>query len=95
MTGPEGHLLSRGDEVEAEATHRAITIASEINVPLYVVHLMKQSAANEVRRAKKKGYVVYGEALAVGLATDGSHYFDEDWDHAAGHVMSPAICDNP
>lgn len=48
-----------------------------------------------MRRAKKKGYVVYGEALAVGLATDGSHYFDEDWDHAAGHVMSPAICDNP
>lgn len=87
--------MSRGEEVEAEATHRAITIASEINVPLYVAFLMKQSAANEVRRAKKKGYVVFGETLAVSLATDGSHYWDEDWDKAARNVMAPALCDNP
>jgi dihydropyrimidinase len=41
VTGPEGHPLSRTDEIEAEATHRVITIAHEINVPLYVVHIMK------------------------------------------------------
>jgi dihydropyrimidinase len=56
---------------------------------------MKKSAAKEIRRAKKKGYVVFAEALAVGLGEDGRHYWNEDWDHAAGYVMSPAIDDDP
>lgn len=95
MTGPEGHALSRSDEVEAEATHRAITIAHTVNLPLYIVHVMKRSAANEVRRAKKKGYVVFGEALAAGLGCDGRHYWDKDWDKAASYVMSPVIDEDP
>lgn len=72
-----------------------VAIATTVNTPLYVVHVMKKSAAEEIRRAKKKGYVVYGEALAAGLGTDGSHYLDKDWDHAAGFVMSPTIDMNP
>jgi dihydropyrimidinase len=75
VTGPEGHYLSRDGEIEAEATHRAIAIANTLNVPLYVVHCMKMNAIKEIRRAKKKGYVVFGEALAACLGVDGSHYF--------------------
>jgi dihydropyrimidinase len=56
---------------------------------------MKMSAAKEIRRAKKKGYVVFGEALAAGLAIDGKGYWDKDWDKAASYVMSPVIDDNP
>jgi len=56
VTGPEGHMLSRSKEVEAEATHRAITFANEIGTPLYVVHLMGTEAAEEVIRARQKGY---------------------------------------
>lgn len=95
MTGPEGHYLSRDGEIEADAIHRAISMAHAVNVPLYVVHVMKKNAIKEIRRAKKKGYVVFGEALAAGLGTDGSHYFDKDWDKAAGHVMSPPLDPNP
>lgn len=84
-------MFARDGDIEAEAVHRAITIAATVNVPLYVVHLMKKSAASEIRRAKKKGFVVYGEALAAGLGVDGSHYLHKDWDHAAGYVMSPSI----
>lgn len=52
---------------------------------------MKKSSASEIRKAKKKGYVVFAEALAAGLGTDGTHYLSKDWDHAAGHVMSPTL----
>ena len=41
------------------------------------------------------GYVVFGEPVAAGLATDGTHYYHRDWCHAAGHVMSPPLRDDP
>mmetsp|Transcript_11369 Transcript_11369/g.8350 ORF Transcript_11369/g.8350 Transcript_11369/m.8350 type:complete len:93 (+) Transcript_11369:602-880(+) len=71
VTGPEGHLFARDGEVEAQAVHTAISIANALNTPVYIVHLMKKIAAQEMRRAKKKGYVVFGEALTAGLGTDG------------------------
>ena len=66
-----------------------------MNVPVYIVHVMKKEAADEIVRAKRKGFVVFAEALAAGLGTDGSHYWDEDWFKAAGHVMSPVIDEDP
>ena len=60
ITGPEGHYLSRKECVEAEATHRVITIAENANVPLYIVHLMSRDSSEEVMRAKNKGLLVYG-----------------------------------
>jgi dihydropyrimidinase len=94
-TGPEGHLLSRPEAFEAEATQRAITIAEEVNSPLYVVHVMSKTSSLAVSEAKRRGCVVYGEALAAGLATDGSNYFHKCWRHSAGHVMSPPLRDDP
>ena len=91
VTGPEGHLQSRPEEVEAEATHRAITLADQIGAPLYVVHVMSKSASDEVTKARTKGMVVFGEALAAGLGSDGTHYFNRCWRHAAGHVLSPPL----
>lgn len=93
--GPEGHPMSRPDDNEAEATHRAIAIADQVNVPLFVVHVMSKSAAYEVARAKAAGINVYGEPLAVGLACDGREYYNKDWRHAAGYVMSPPIREDP
>lgn len=95
VTGPEGHYLSRPDEIEGEATYRAITIADSLTSPLYVVHVMKRSAAEAIQRAKAKGMVVFGEPVATSLAVDASNLWDPDWRKAAGNVMSPIMDIDP
>lgn len=52
VTGPEGHLQSRPESVEGEATGRAILLASEAKCPLYIVHVMSRAAAQQLLLAK-------------------------------------------
>jgi dihydropyrimidinase len=89
ITGPEGHVLSRPPEVEGEAANRAITIAGVLGVPVYIVHVSCRQALEAITRARLQGQRVYGECLAGHLVVDDSVYWNENWEYAAGHVMSP------
>lgn len=52
---------------------------------------MSKSAAQTLYQAAERGSRVYGEALAAALGTDGSHYHNSCWYHAAAHVLSPPL----
>ncbi|KAI5075203.1 hypothetical protein GOP47_0009279 [Adiantum capillus-veneris] len=91
ITGPEGHCLSRPSILEGEATSRAIRLASFVNTPLYVVHVMSIEALEEIIRARQSGQRVIGEPVVSGLALDDSVLWDPDFDVAAKYVMSPPI----
>jgi dihydropyrimidinase len=91
--GPEAHAFSRPPEVEGEATNRAIMIADQAGVPLYVVHVSCEQAHEAIRRARQKGMRVYGEPLIQHLALDEREYAHPDWDYAARRVMSPPFRD--
>jgi dihydropyrimidinase len=92
-TGPEAHAYSRPASVEGEATNRAITIADNAGVPVYIVHTSSEDAHEAIRRARQNGQRVWGEPLIQHLLLDESEYANSDWDHAAQRVMSPPFRD--
>jgi dihydropyrimidinase len=95
VTGPEGHCMSRPEDVEGEATNRAIVIADRVNTPVYIVHVMSKEACDAVRNARKTGKICFGEPIAAGLGVDGCQCWNKDWRHAAAYVMSPPLRPDP
>lgn len=96
VTGPEGHQLSRDEEVEAEAVNRACVIANQAGAPLYIVHMMSKSAVRALQLARsRQRHALIGETLAATVGTDGSHYGNACFRHAAAHVLSPPLRPDP
>ena len=60
-TAPHFHATSRPIPVEREATHRAISLAELVDVPIMIVHVSNREAMEEIRRAQQRGLKVYGE----------------------------------
>jgi dihydropyrimidinase len=61
QTGTKYHGTSRPIAVEREATHRAISLAELIDVPIMIVHVSNREAMDEIARARRRGLKIYGE----------------------------------
>ncbi|XP_063078591.1 dihydropyrimidinase-related protein 5-like [Engraulis encrasicolus] len=91
ISGPEGIEISRPEELEAEATHRAITIANRAHCPVYLVNVSSMTAGDVIAAAKMQGKVVHAETTVAHAVLNGMHYYHQDWAHAAAHVMAPPL----
>jgi len=58
---PKYHAKSRPIPVEREATHRAISLAELIDVPIMIVHVSNGEAMEQIRWARSRGLKVYAE----------------------------------
>ncbi|XP_010706433.1 dihydropyrimidinase-related protein 5 [Meleagris gallopavo] len=91
ITGPEGIEISRPEELEAEATHRAITIANRTHCPVYLVNVSSMAAGDVIAAAKMQGKAVYAETTTAHATLTGLHYYHQDWFHAAAYVTVPPL----
>lgn len=60
-TAPRYHAASRPPVVEREATHRAISLAELVDVPVLIVHVSGREAVEQIRWAQGRGLRVYAE----------------------------------
>jgi dihydropyrimidinase len=72
-TSPYYHSASRPIIVEREATHRAISLAELVDVPIMIVHVSNREAMEEIRRAQQKGLKIYGETCPQYLVLTEKH----------------------
>lgn len=81
---PKYHATSRPIPVEREATHRAISLAELVDVPVMIVHVSNREAMEQIRWAKDKGLTILGETCTQylvltekdldGLGMEGAKY---------------------
>lgn len=91
LTGPEGHLLSRPESIEAEATRRMSVLSEQVGCPIMVAHVMSKSAVKVIVDERIQNSSLFGETIAASIGTDGTQYYNKCWRHAAAHVMSPPL----
>ena len=87
-TGPYFHAKSRPIAVEREATHRAISLAELIDVPIVVVHVSNRESMEEIRRAQQRGLKIVGETCPQYLVLTAEDLKDLGME-GAKYVCSP------
>lgn len=60
-TAPRYHASSRPPAVEREATHRAVTLAELVDIPILIVHVSGAEAIEQIRWAQGRGLRIYAE----------------------------------
>ncbi|MGH3124929.1 MAG: dihydropyrimidinase, partial [Streptosporangiaceae bacterium] len=89
-TDPLQHGLTRPPELEAEATHRAITLAQVTGSPLYIVHLSAAQPLRAVAEARDTGQNVFAETCPQYLYLSLDDLARPDFE-GAKYVASPPL----
>ncbi|KAL0234409.1 hypothetical protein PCE1_001445 [Barthelona sp. PCE] len=88
---PFGHCLSRPPYAEGVAAQRCIELASETDVPLYIVHNTHPESVERIVNASQQGKKIVGEACIVHMAMDWRGAQNKNFDIAAQHILSPPL----
>ena len=91
IQGPEGHLISRSEELEQEAVTTAVCVAQEVGVPIILNNISSGSTVDLVAENEK----VFVAPAVSNIAVDGGNLFNSCWSHASSFVSDPPIRDNP
>ncbi len=89
-TAPKYHSITRPPSTEAEAVHRAITLAEMAGAPLYIVHMSAKEPVVELTHARDRGLNVFGETCPQYL-----HLSVEDHVSLPGFEGAKYVCSTP
>ncbi len=87
-TAPRHHAESRPMLVEREATHRAVSLAELVDVPILIVHVSGREAVEQIRWAHQHGLRIYSETCPQYLFLTADALGLEGY-HGAKCVCSP------
>lgn len=87
-TGPKYHATAHAAAAEREATHRAITLAEVVGVPVLIVHVSGREAIEQIAWAQRKGLQIYGETCPQYLFLTADD-MDRDGFEGAKYMCSP------
>lgn len=87
-TAPVYHGEAHSSIAEREATHRAISLAELIDVPVLIVHVSGPEAIEQIRWAQSRGLRVYGETCPQYLMLTAAD-MDQEGFEGAKCVCSP------
>ncbi len=85
---PLAHATTRPIAAEREATHRALSLAEIVDVPIVIVHVSNREAMEEIDRARKRGVKVFGETCPQYLMLTADDLDRDGWE-GAKFVCSP------
>lgn len=85
---PKYHASTRTVAAEREATHRALSLAEIVDVPIVIVHVSNREAMEEIRRARQRGQKIAGETCPQYLMLTADDLDLEGLD-GAKYVCSP------
>lgn len=91
---PKFHASTRPVAAEREATHRALSLAEIVDVPIVIVHVSNREAMEEIRRARQRGQKIAGETCPQYLMLTADDLDQEELD-GAKFVCSPPPRDKP
>jgi len=87
-TVPKYHADARPPIAEREATHRAISLAELIDVPVLIVHVSGREACEQIAWAQSRGLRIYAETCPQYLFLT-AHDLDLDGFEGAKCICSP------
>ena len=88
QTRPRHHADARPAIAEREATHRAISLAEVVGVPLLVVHVSGGEAMEQIAAARHKGLKIFAETCPQYLFLTADD-LDLNGFEGAKHICSP------